>query len=112
MERIIEFIPNYTDTILVYGTPKNRGIIKKVEGYEFDENGECEIEFHFQDGIAKATDGSGLTMTYPKLEEIRQNKYKQKKICEYNGIDDSINQYDVCLKYGVLSVVNGTLKWS
>lgn len=107
MERTFEIIPNYIDTIIVYDTPANRKALRKLEHpfnklHEFDENGECEIEMEFYDGLAIATDGSGLFMTYSKMECIKECTRKQNAICDYTGIDDGINQYDVCLKYGKL----------
>jgi len=107
MERNFEVIPNFVDTLLVYNIPANRRAFKKLEYpfnelYKFDENGECEIEFEFYDGLAIATDGSGLFMTYPKMEEIKASPRKQASICDYNGIYDSIYQRDICLRYGKL----------
>ena len=107
MERTFEIIPNYIDTILVSNTPANRRAFKKLEEpfkslYKFDENGECEIEMEFYDGLAIATDGSGLFMTYSKMDSIKECPRKQNAICNYTGIDDGINQYDVCMKYGIL----------
>lgn len=107
MERTFEIIPNYIDTILVSNTPANRKAFKKLEEpfksfYKFDENGECEIEMEFYDGLAIATDGSGLFMTYSKMDYIKECPRKQNAICDYTGIDDGINQYDVCMKYGIL----------
>ena len=106
MERTFEIIPNYIDTILVSNTPANRKAFKKLEVpfkslYKF-EDGECEIEMEFYDGLAIATDGSGLFMTYPKMEAVKNSPRQQNNICDYTGIDDSINQYDVCMKYGKL----------
>ena len=107
MERTFEIIPNYIDTILVSDTPANRKAFKKLEEpykslHQFDEHGECEIEMEFYDGVAYATDGSGLFMTYPKMDIIKGSTRRQNSICDYNGIYDSINQYDVCMKYGKL----------
>lgn len=107
MERTFEIIPNYIDTILVSNTPANRKAFKKLEEpfkslYKFDENGECEIEMEFYDGLAIATDGSGLFMIYYKMDYIKECPRKQNAICDYTGIDDGINQYDVCMKYGIL----------
>ena len=107
MERTFEIIPNYIDTILVSDTPANRKALGKLEVpyknlYKFDENGECEIEMEFYDGLAIATDGSGLFMTYSKMDCIKECPRKQNAICDYTGIDDGINQYDVCMKYGRL----------
>jgi hypothetical protein len=106
MERTFEIIPNFVDTILVYDIPANRKAFKKLEEpykslYKF-ENGECEIEFEYYDGVAYATDGSGLFMTYPKMDIIKGSTRRQDSICDYNGIYDSINQRDVCLRYGKL----------
>ena len=107
MEREFTIIPNYIDTILVYENGSTKKVFKKLEEpfksiYKFDENGECEIEMEFYDGLAIATDGSGLFMTYSKMESIKESPRKQNAICDYTGIDDGINQYDVCLKYGKL----------
>lgn len=107
MERTFEIIPNYIDTILVSNTPANRKAFEKLKEpfkslYKFDEHGECEIEMEFYDGLAIATDGSGLFMTYSKMECIKECPRKQNAICDYTGIDDGINQYDVCMKYGKL----------
>ena len=57
----------------------------------------------FYDGIALATDGCGLYMTYPKLDDIAKSERMQEKIQDYTGIyDGTINQHDVALLYGVL----------
>ena len=106
MERTFEIIPNLIDTILVYDIPANRKAFKKLEEpykslHQF-EDGECEIEFEYYDGVAYATDGSGLFMTYPKMEAVKNSPRRQDSICDYNGIYDSINQRDICLRYGKL----------
>jgi len=36
------------------------------------------------------------------MDEIKASKRKQNAIVEYNGIEDSINQFDVALKFGKL----------
>ena len=106
MERTFEIVPNYIDTILVYDIPANRKAFEKLEEpykslHQF-EDGECEIEFEYYDGVAYATDGSGLFMTYPKMDVIKGSTRRQDSICDYNGIYDSINQRDICLRYGKL----------
>ena len=108
-----EVIPHYIDEILVDDSNTHKSLIKKANGvlieysmgskYEFDEGGECSIEMEFYDGIALATDGCGLYMTYPKLAEIAKSERMQEKIQDYIGIyDGTINQHDVALLYGVL----------
>ena len=108
-----EVNPHYLDEILVDDSKTHKSLIKKANGvlieysmgnkYEFDEGGECSIEMEFYDGIALATDGCGLYMTYPKLAEIAKSERMQEKIQDYTGIyDGTINQHDVALLYGVL----------
>ena len=113
MEEItFEVIPHYVDEILVDGSKSHRALIKKANAvlreysmgsqYSFDGD-ECPIEMEFYDGIALATDGSGLYMTYPKLAEVAKSPARQERIQDYTGIYDStINQHDVALLYGVL----------
>ena len=113
MEEItFEVIPHYVDEILVDGSKSHRALIKKANAilreysmgsqYSFDGD-ECPIEMEFYDGIALATDGSGLYMTYPKLAEVAKSPARQERIQDYTGIyDGTINQHDVALLYGVL----------
>ena len=113
MEEItFEVIPHYVDEILVDGSKSHRALIKKANAvlreynmgsqYSFDGD-ECPIEMEFYDGIALATDGSGLYMTYPKLAEVAKSPVRQERIQDYTGIyDGTINQHDVALLYGVL----------
>ena len=113
MEEItFEVIPHYVDEILVDGSKSHRALIKKANAilreysmgsqYSFDGD-ECPIEMEFYDGIALATDGSGLYMTYPKLAEVAKSPARQERIQDYTGIyDGTINQHDVALCYGVL----------
>lgn len=107
-----EVIPHYIDEILVNDSNTHKSLIKKANGvlieysmgnkYEFDDS-ECAIEMEFYDGIAIATDGCGLYMTYPKLDDIAKSPTRQDRIQEYTGIyDGTINQHDVALCYGVL----------
>lgn len=107
-----EVIPHYVDEILVDGSKSHRALIKKANAvlreysmgsqYSFDGD-ECPIEMEFYDGIALATDGSGLYMTYPKLAEVAKSPARQERIQDYTGIyDGTINQHDVALLYGVL----------
>ena len=118
MEKIkFEVIPHYVDEILVDGRKSYKALIKKANAvirecgtgnqYSFDDDDEfdteCAIEMEFYDGIALATDGCGLYMTYPKLEEVAKSPARQERIQEYTGIyDGTINQHDVALCYGVL----------
>jgi hypothetical protein len=112
-----EVIPHYVDEILVDGRKSYKALIKKANAvirecglgsqYSFDDDDEfdteCAIEMEFYDGIALATDGCGLYMTYPKLEEVAKSPARQERIQEYTGIyDGTINQHDVALCYGVL----------
>lgn len=109
-----EVIPHYVDEIIISNlTKKDVTLINKAVrtaksndltlDYQFDDNGECPIEMEFYDGIALATDGCGLYLTYPKLEEIAKSPARQESIQEYTGIyDGTINQHDVALCYGVL----------
>ena len=107
-----EVIPHYVDEILVDGSKSHRALIKKANAilreysmgsqYSFDGD-ECPIEMEFYDGIALATDGCGLYMTYPKLAEVAKSPARQERIQDYTGIyDGTINQHDVALLYGVL----------
>ena len=107
-----EVIPHYIDEILVDGSKSHRALIKKANAvlrdysmgsqYSFDGD-ECPIEMEFYDGIALATDGCGLYMTYPKLAEVAKSPARQERIQDYTGIyDGTINQHDVALLYGVL----------
>ena len=108
-----EVIPHYVDEILVDDSNTHKSLIKKANGvlieysmgskYEFNEGGECSIEMEFYDGIAIATDGCGLYMTYPKLDDVAKSPARQDSIQDYTGIyDGQINQHDVALRYGVL----------
>jgi hypothetical protein len=111
-----EVIPRYVDEILVDGRKSHRTLIRKANArlseysmgskYSFDGDDvgdECPVEMEFYDGIAIATDGCGLIMTYPKLEEVAKSEVRQERIQEYTGIyDGTINQHDVALTYGVL----------
>jgi hypothetical protein len=117
-----EVIPHYVDEILVDNKKTNKSLIKKANlqlarfcmgnKYEYDGD-ECAIEMEFYDGIALATDGCGLYLTYPKLDEIAKSKRMQEKIQEYTGIyDGTINQHDVALCYGVLKLDENKTKVS
>jgi len=109
-----EVIPHYVDEIIINNlTKKDVTLINNAVrtaksndltlDYQFDDNGECPIEMEFYDGIALATDGCGLYLTYPKLEEIAKSPARQESIQDYTGIyDGTINQHDVALRYGVL----------
>ena len=48
----------------------DKHIINTTKGYDFDEDGECPITMRFYDGIAVATDNSGLVMTYPTIDQV------------------------------------------
>jgi len=107
-----EVMPHYIDEILVDNRKSHKGLINKAnvilrkydtgKQYEFDGD-ECPVEMEFYDGIALATDGCGLYMTYPTLEEVSKSEIRQDRIDDYTGIyDGTINQYDVALTYGVL----------
>ena len=107
-----EVIPHYVDEILVDDKKTHKSLIKKAniqlahfcmgDKYEYDGD-ECAIEMEFYDGIALATDGCGLYMTYPTLAEVAKSTVRQSKIQDYIGIyDGTINQHDVALLYGVL----------
>ena len=108
----LEVIPHYIDEILVDGSKSHRALIKKANAvlrdysmgsqYSFDGD-ECPIEMEFYDGIALATNGCGLYMTYPKLAEVAKSPARQERIQDYTGsYDGTINQHDVALLYGVL----------
>jgi hypothetical protein len=122
-----EVIPHYVDEILVDGRKSYRALIKKANfrlarfsmgnQYSFNDDDEfdteCAIEMEFYDGIALATDGCGLYMTYPKLDEVAKSKRMQEKIQDYTGIyDGTINQHDVALLYGVLKLDENKTKVS
>ena len=107
-----QVLPHYIDEILVDGTKSHRESVRKAnavlrefstgEQYEFDGN-ECPIEMEFYDGIALATNGSGLYMTYPTIKEVSKSIRMQERIQDYTGIyDGTINQHDIALCYGVL----------
>ena len=117
-----EVIPHYVDEILVDNKKTNKSLIKKANfrlahfctgnKYEYDGD-ECAIEMEFYDGIALATDGCGLYLTYPKLDEVAKSERMQEKIQEYTGIyDGTINQHDVALLYGVLKLDENKTKVS
>jgi hypothetical protein len=117
-----EVIPHYVDEILVDNKKTNKSLIKKANlqlarfcmgnKYKYDGD-ECAIEMEFYDGIALATDGCGLYLTYPKLDEVAKSKRMQEKIQEYTGIyDGTINQHDVALCYGVLKLDENKTKVS
>ena len=107
-----QVLPNYIDEILVDDSKAHMGLVKKAnailkefntgEHYEFVD-GECSIEMEFYDGIALATDGSGLYLTYPTIQDVSKSIRMQERIQDYTGIyDGSINQHDIALAYGVL----------
>lgn len=78
--------------------------------YQF-ENGEAEVVFEFFDGIAIATDGSGLYMTYPTLDKVSKSKIMTERVEDYIGIyDDSISNHDIAMYYGVLKFSEGYFK--
>lgn len=97
----ISYQKGYIDEILVDSNDKqSKKVIDHTPGYQFD-NGECPIEMHFYDGVAIATDDSGIVMRYPTLKEIKGDKNKIAEIQDYTGRDE-VSQYEVALKYGRL----------
>lgn len=97
----IDYQKEYIDEILVYSSDKQSDrIISSTPGYQF-EDGECAIEMHFYDGLAIATDDSGIIMRYPTLAEIKQDDKRKEKITDYTCRDE-ITQFEVALKYGRL----------
>ena len=101
-----------SEEILIGNTERNKKAIEKANAYlgttkyEFEDTTfchECIIEFDFRDGIALATDGCGLYLSYPTLEEVANSVQKQNRVQDYIGIyDGTITQYDIALAYGVL----------
>ena len=93
----------YIDEIIVDSYNKQSElIINQTEGYEFNESEECVIEMRFYDGLAIATDNSGIVMFYPTISEIKKDRQRKNEITEYTG-RDYICQFEVALKYGVLN---------
>ena len=102
MKTTVEYQKNYEDEIIVDDHLKEQvQIIGLTAGYEFDDSGECPIEMHFYDGLAVATDDSGLVMRYPTIAKVRQSEKMQRAIYRYTDRED-INQFDIALKYGKL----------
>ena len=102
MKTTVEYQKNYVDEIIVDNRLKEQvQIIGLTAGYEFDDSGECPIEMHFYDGLAVATDDSGLVMRYPTIAKVRQSEKMQRAIYRYTDRED-INQFDIALKYGKL----------
>lgn len=94
-----EIVPNCIDTMLFSTKGKNCKVLKSC-GYNVTED-EAEVTMEFYDGIAIATDGSGLQVSYPKIAALTE---KQKEdIAAYCGRNEC-TQYEVALKYGKLSV--------
>ena len=88
------------EEILISYEGKDKEILDSVGCEPF--NGECDIEFEFHDGYAYDTDGLGLMLKYPKLDELTEDMIDA--IQEYIGIyDDTISFHDVALKYGELN---------
>lgn len=81
--------------------PQSVKVIDNSPEYQFDRNGECSIEMRFFDGLAVATDESGIVMLYPSLKEIINDKCRKDEIVDYTDRDE-ICQYEVALKFGVL----------
>lgn len=88
------------DNIIVSDTAENRKTLNGT-AYQFNEDGECEIEMRFFDGLAVATDDSGLIMRYPKLSEVMQSEKMQQAIYRHTGLDCG-SQFDVALTFGKL----------
>ena len=102
MKTTVEYQKNYVDEIIVDNRLKEQvQIIGLTAGYEFDDSGECPIEMHFYDGLAVATDDSGLVMRYPTIAQVQQSEKMQRAIYRYTDRED-INQFDIALKYGKL----------
>lgn len=88
------------DNIIVSDTAENRKTLNGT-AYQFNEDGECEIEMRFFDGLAVATDDSGLVMRYPKLGEVMQSDKMQQAIYQHTGLNCG-SQFDVALTFGRL----------
>ena len=92
----------YVDEIIVDNFSKrNVKALECVAGYGFDDSGECRIRMQFFDGLAVATDESGLVMKYPKLTEVEQSEKMQRAIYEHTGRTEFM-QFDVALTFGEL----------
>ena len=83
----------------------DRRIINSISNYKFDEDGKCPVIMHFYDGIAVATDNSGLVMIYPSLKQVLHSKKMQNTIFD-GSRKTKINQLDVALVFGKLKKYN------
>lgn len=96
----------YIDEIIVNSFNKeNKRIINSMIEYGFDEDGECPITMRFYDGIAVATDNSGLVMTYPTLDQVSHSERMQDTIFDSSWTTE-ISQFDVALALGKLKKYN------
>jgi hypothetical protein len=86
------------DNIIVSDTAENRKVLNGTS-CQFDEMGECEIEMRFFDGLAVATDDSGVVMRYPKLSEVQRSVKMQQAIYQHTGLNCA-SQFDVALTFG------------
>ena len=102
----INYQQEYIDEIIVNSINKmNKHIINTTKGYDFDEDGECPITMRFYDGIAVATDNSGLVMTYPTIDQVTHSVKMQYAIFDSTWTTE-INQFDVALALGKLKKYN------
>lgn len=102
----INYQREYIDEIVVDDFNKeDRHIINSMAEYNFDKDGECPVVMRFFDGIAVATDNSGLVMTYPKLHQVTHSPRMQEKIFDSSWTTE-INQFDVALALGKLKKYN------
>jgi hypothetical protein len=104
MNKFTFYLNHYIDEIIV-----DKHDVKDVEtlesvGYKFDEYDECPIEMRFYDGLAIATDDSGLIMHYPKLAEVEKSESMQLAIYNHTCRTDA-NQFDVALTFGKLALL-------
>ena len=103
MAKVTMYQKGYVDEIIVDNFSKrNVKALEGVAGYGFDDSGECRIRMRFFDGLAVATDDSGLVMKYPKLCEVEQSEKMQRAIYEHTGRTE-FGQFDVALTFGELT---------
>ena len=104
------FCPNLYDDILISETDETRDVILGA-GLKFDADisgSECQIPMDFYDGVARAKNCM-LEMTYPTVAEVNASPQMQEEIRNYTGRED-INQFDICLKYGVVRKIQVDMK--
>ena len=99
-----ELIKGYIDEIAVSNVSENEKALLRLAGYAENDQGEWEMSMKFGDGYAYVPNGCGVMLTYPTIEEVKKSERMQEEICKYTGRRCEINQFDIALKYGKLSV--------